>query len=248
MAGADQRARIVAALVRHGDYEQPERVPSAHLPHPLTARGREQAAKLGHQLWAAASELGLRVNPTLHTSTLLRASETAGLAAGVLSTLAAGADFDVAEFPDLAERSTGSGNNLTVDQIEAIIRRDPRRPVLPSGWKAHPRYRLPLLGAESLMQAGARVAAHVEVRCHELRAAGEDTLAVFVSHGGALRHAAVCMGALELAAVPGLSMHHCGFVLLELQRSAEQIEDGLPGAWTKVGGAWKVRPPKRARD
>ena len=53
----------VLALVRHGHYVQGEGVPSAHLPHPLTARGREQAATCVEGLRALASERGLTIAP-----------------------------------------------------------------------------------------------------------------------------------------------------------------------------------------
>ncbi|MCA9684260.1 MAG: histidine phosphatase family protein [Myxococcales bacterium] len=256
--------RIAVALVRHGDYEQPEDVPSAHLPHPLTAKGREQARELGARLHQAAADLDLEIAPVLHASALLRASQTASIAAAALGERMPDRSFTIAESWDLAERSTGAAANLTVQQIAAAVAADPRMPPLPKVWKTHPRFRLPFPGAESLMQAGARVAAHIEnqvhVRTHALRgsltntpasaapAQEQGTLEVFVSHGGALRHAAVCMGALELTAVPGLSMHHCGFVLLELQRSPQEWEDGAPGSWRQVGGQWKIRKPKHAHD
>ncbi len=236
--------RFVAALVRHGDYEQPERVPSAHLPHPLTTQGRAQARALAAQLATEASALELEIDATIDVSSLLRAFETGTLAAAEFGERGAG-PTEVATFPELAERSTGAGANLKIEAIEAAVRADPRYADLPPAWKAHPRYRLPLPGAESLMQAGARVAAHVERRAHEAASWGDrDTLKIFVSHGGALRHAAVCLGALELQAVPGLTLRHCGYVLLE------QIPnpDGGPLHWRQIGGEWKVRPLARARD
>jgi 2,3-bisphosphoglycerate-dependent phosphoglycerate mutase len=230
--------RIVAALVRHGDYFQPDRVPSAQLPHPLTDKGIEQARSVGSILHDESRGLGLQLDPVLDCSTLLRARQTADLAADTLNQIETDRRFTVAEFPDLGERSVGAAANLTVDAIEAALRVDPRCSELPAGWKGHPRYRLPVPGSESLLMAGARVAAHIEGRAHELRCtSGHDVLKVFVGHGAALRHAAVCMGALELLEVPKLSMHHCGYVLLE------HIADphGGPGRWQKVGGRWKQR-------
>ncbi|NVB43387.1 histidine phosphatase family protein [Pseudenhygromyxa sp. WMMC2535] len=242
--------RIVAALVRHGDYHQPEGVPSAMLPHPLTERGREQAWALGAALHGEAIGHGLHLDPVLDASALLRATETANLAAQTLRSMESDQDFEVEEFLDLAERSTGSAANLDVEAIAAAVDADPRLDPLPPRWKSHPRFRLPMPGAESMMQAGARVAAHIEARAHQLALhATRDTLKVFVSHGGALRHAAVCMGALDLDEVPGLSMHHCGFVLLELFHSSPEARAaGAPGRWQKIGGQWKVRPAAQARD
>jgi 2,3-bisphosphoglycerate-dependent phosphoglycerate mutase len=230
--------RIVAALVRHGDYHQPEGVPSAQLPHPLTDKGREQARELGYHLHDEARGLGLMLDPVLDCSVLLRARQTAELAAESLARVEDDQPFSVAEFAELGERSVGAAANLTVEAIAAAIEVDPRHPALPTGWKGHPRFRLPLPGAESLMMAGARVAAHIEGRAHELRyAGGHDVLKIVIGHGGALRHAAVCMGVLDLLEVPYLSMHHCGYVLVE------HILDphGGPGRWQKVGGRWKER-------
>jgi 2,3-bisphosphoglycerate-dependent phosphoglycerate mutase len=236
--------RIVAALVRHGEYHQPEHVPSALLPHPLTEHGIEQSRALGQRLHDESRGLGLMLDPVLDCSNLLRAAQTAALAATVLGSLEKDLQFRTAEFADLVERSVGAAANLTVDAIAEIIRIDPRHPALPSDWKSHPRFRLPFAGAESLMMAGARVAAHIERRAHELRAAGgHDVLKVFVGHGGSLRHAAVCMGALALADVPKLSMHHGDFVLLEHMPNPRDAHDPVShaGRWQKIGGQWKVR-------
>ena len=239
---------IVVALVRHGDYHQPEGVPSAHLPHPLTPRGREQARVLGKRLDEEVRHRELEWAPCLHSSSLLRAWETARLAAGELHERHPETSFDVAEFDALAERSIGAANNLHVDAIDALVRADPRHPDLPNGWKSHPTYRLPFIGAESLMQAGVRVASHVEARARALAmrppADSRGRLQVFIGHGGALRHAAVALGVLELGAVAGLSMHHCGYVLLE--READPA--GAPARWRQVGGEWKVRPPRASTD
>ena len=229
--------RIVVALVRHADYQQPSGVPSAQLPHPLTDRGVEQAYSLGYNLHDQCNGLGLKLDSVLDASTLLRASQTASYAAEVLNRIEHDQTFTTQEFDELGERSVGAGANLSVDAIAAAVAADPRHPALPDGWKSHPRFRLPLPGAESLMMAGARVAAHIERRAHELRCeGGHDVLKVIVSHGAALRHAAVCLGALELSEVPGLSIHHCGYVFIE-----HFDRPGGPGYWQKVGGQWKVR-------
>lgn len=232
-----QARRIVAALVRHGDYFQPERVPSAQLPHPLTDKGVEQARAVGQALRDECRELGLQIDPVLDCSTLLRARQTAELAAETLNHLDSDQHVSFIEFAELSERSVGAAANLTIEQIEAAMSKDPRCSTLPIGWKAHPRFRLPVPGSESLMMAGARVAAHIEGRAHQLRCKpGPDVLKVFISHGGALRHAAVCMGALELQEVSQLTMAHCGYVLLE------HIPDPHgPGRWQKVGGRWQQR-------
>lgn len=225
-------SRFVVALVRHGDYEQPERVPSATLPHPLTAKGRAQARELAATLVAEADAHRLALGPTIDCSPLLRAWQTASLAAERLVELR-GTAVAIAEHEALCERSLGAAANLTIDQIADAVAGDPRLPPLPPDWKGHPRHRLPFLGAESLLQAGARVAAHLEQRAHAHAHAGrEDRLHVVISHGGALRHAAVCLGVLALERASGVSMFHCGHVLVE--RHAD-------GHWAQIGGSWKVR-------
>lgn len=237
--------RVIVALVRHGDYHQPSGVPSAQLPHPLTDKGVEQAEALAGRLLTECEALGVELAPVLDASTLRRASQTAAIAAAKLSE-ALDRPLTTAAFAELGERSVGAAANLHVDRIAEIIAADPRHPPLPIGWKAHPRVRLPFVGAESLMMAGARVAAHIEGRALQLGhdpTAPDAALKVFVSHGGALRHAAVCMGALDLAEVPDLSMHHCGYVLLE-----HADGPGHPGPWRKVGGDWKIRPAAQAVD
>jgi 2,3-bisphosphoglycerate-dependent phosphoglycerate mutase len=237
--------RIVAALVRHGEYQQPDKVPSASLPHPLTEQGVAQARALGQQLHDEARGLGLMLDPVIDCSSLLRAAQTAVYAATVLNTLEKDLKFRTMEFAELCERSVGSAANLTLDEIARALAPDPRHPPLPADWKSHPRFRLPLPGAESLLMAGARVAAHVERRADELRhQGGHDVLKVFVGHGGALRHAAVCMGALDLGAVTDLSMHHCGYVLVE---HFPDTKAG-PGRWQKVGGQWKIRSAKQPQS
>jgi 2,3-bisphosphoglycerate-dependent phosphoglycerate mutase len=226
------RFRFVVALVRHGDYEQPDRVPSASLPHPLTAKGREQARALATTLLAEARTHGLTLAPTIDCSTLLRAWETATLVAAEL-TERNGVAIDIEQFEALCERSVGAAANLTIEQISDAVANDPRLPPLPPDWKSHPHHRLPFVGAESLMQAGARVAAHLQHRAHAHAVHSNcDRLLVVISHGGALRHAALSLGALEAERVSALSLHHCGHVLLE------QYGDGK---WTQIGGEWKVR-------
>lgn len=225
--------RFVVALVRHGEYEQPERVPSATLPHPLTAKGCAQARELATTLQGEADARGLALAPALDCSPLLRAWQTATIAASHLSEQL-GRELGVEQHEDLCERSLGAAANLTIEQIADAVAGDPRVPPLPPDWKGHPRFRLPFLGAESLLQAGARVAAHLERRAHAHASTspGEDRLHVVVSHGGALRHAAVCLGVLALERAASVSMHHCGHVLVE------RLDDGQ---WTQIGGSWKLR-------
>jgi 2,3-bisphosphoglycerate-dependent phosphoglycerate mutase len=113
---------------------------------------------------------------------------------------------------------------------------DPRGKTLPEGWKSMSRFRLPLPGAESLLEAGDRVQRCLRRRMDELaREAEIDTVRLFVGHGGSFRHAAVHLGVLALEEAPALSMHHCRPVVLE------RLPDGN---WARVAGEWKERTPK----
>jgi 2,3-bisphosphoglycerate-dependent phosphoglycerate mutase len=228
-------ARLLAVLLRHGEYEQPRGVPSAHLPHPLTPAGAAQARRAGEELlaWLAG---GWELADPIDSSRLLRAWQTAHVVAEVI-----GKRLDtvchVAEHDALAERSLGAAANLTAGAIETIVARDPRYGALPRGWKQGPSIRLPFLGAESLRDAGVRVAAHIESACAACEpgrgaASGADAVKLFVGHGGAFRFAAVRLGVLAEAEAVGLSMHHCSPLYLERLRD---------GAWVHRAGSWKRR-------
>jgi 2,3-bisphosphoglycerate-dependent phosphoglycerate mutase len=224
------------ALIRHGSFVQPEGVPSAHLPHPLDDRGRRQAREEATKLATLMGER--RLSPDLHidSSMLLRAYETSLIFAEVL-----GSEFGemkVDQFDCLAERCLGSAANLTLDEIDAIVDADPRLSPLPRGWKATTDFKLPLPGAESLFEAGRRVADHLLE--YAKSAAGKDkTLKLVVGHGGAFRHAAMHLGLLTREDIPRLSMWHCKPVLLRCDAE---------GRWSHVEGEWKVRPNAPSDD
>lgn len=224
--------KIVAAFLRHGDYRQPQNVPSAHLPFPLTAEGEMQARRAADLICNFAENKNVKICPSIDSSNLLRGWQTATAMSAELETKL-GEPFSVDGFDDLAERGLGSAANMSVDEIEAVLALDPRCGVAPPGWKSDSHYRLPLQGAESLMQAGERVAFHVNRRMEEIcRATKYSTLKIFVGHGAAFRHAAACLGALNIADIPGLSMFHCRPVFFEVTE---------PRDWRHIGGEWKVR-------
>jgi len=219
----------IAAFVRHGDYHQLPGVPSAHQPFALTDEGREQARSGAEEFAAIVAERGWRVDPVIDCSRMLRAWQTAEAFADVVP----GASLE--SFDELAERGLGCAANLTVDQIEEILRQDPRHDAPPPGWKADSRYRLPLQGAESLLDAGARVAAHVRRRLPE-----GEIVKLFVGHGAAFRHAAHHLSVLALDRVAALSMYHGRPVFLQ---------PGGDRAWRHIAGEWKVRAAgTEARD
>lgn len=221
-------ASLIAALVRHGEYHQLQDTPSAHQPFPLTAAGEGQASEAARVLREAAERHGWEPVSLIDSSQMLRAWQTARLIADAWPGL------EVESFDAMAERGLGCAANLTLTQIEEVLRRDPRYSEPPAGWKADSRYRLPLQGAESLLQAGERVAAHLVRRMEELRREGAigDRLKLFVGHGAAMRHAAYHLGLLEFDQIARLSMHHARPLFLEY----------LPdGHWRHIEGDWKIR-------
>jgi 2,3-bisphosphoglycerate-dependent phosphoglycerate mutase len=220
----------IAALVRHGDYHQLADVPSAQQPFALTDAGRGQAERGAAELMEVINERDWLAYPGIDCSNMLRAWQTAQIIAGVCGAKS------VTSFDALAERGLGCAANLTITQIKNILHDDPRHPPPPRNWKADSRYRLPLQGAESLIEAGRRVADHVERSMAELDdAGGSGTVRVFVGHGGAFRHAAFHLGVLELDRVAELSMHHGRPVVLEC---------GTDGHWRHIAGDWKLRARK----
>ncbi|MBT4605930.1 MAG: phosphoglycerate mutase, partial [Gammaproteobacteria bacterium] len=168
---------------------------------------------------------------TIDCSQPLRGWQTADIIATALSTNSE-ESIKVESFDALAERSVGAAANLTSAQIRAVIERDPRYPELPQGWKSDSHFRLPLQGAESLLEAGARVAEHITQQLNALPEQQEDQLKLFVGHGAAFRHAAYRLGVLEYEQIAKLSMYHADPILIE------QLRDGR---WQRIAGEWKVR-------
>ena len=224
--------RLIAALIRHGDYAQLADAPSAHQPFALTVTGRQQAAAAAASVVAEAHAQRWSVCPVVDCSHLLRAWQTARLLADAIAAdLADG--IELVESDALAERAVGIAGNLTLQQIEDVIASDPRYPDPPRDWKANADYCLPFPGAESLMQAGQRVADHVRARMQALAAAVEcDTVKLFVGHGAAFRHAAYHLGVLDRGEISALSMYHAVPVYLET---------GAAGDWRHIAGRWKAR-------
>ena len=224
-------ARRIAALLRHGDYCQRPDTPSALQPFPLNAAGEQQARAGASQLIDDLRGRDWQLHPVIDSSRLLRGWQTAQLVCEELAHLS-GISCEVESFSDLAERSVGSAANLTVAEIEAIVEADPRYPSLPPDWKADSHFCLPLQGAESLLQAGERVAAHLRERMAQLGDVPHDCVKLFVGHGAAFRHAACVLGAMPFGDIARLSMFHAVPVYLEMSDN---------GDWHHVGGEWKIR-------
>ena len=115
-------AQLIAALMRHGVYHQPDGVPSAHLPHPLTPQGETDARSGARALLAETTSRGWRLDAVIDSSSLLRAWQTAEIAAREIGA-ATGSEPAVEPFDALAERSVGSAANLTEREIEEVVRR-----------------------------------------------------------------------------------------------------------------------------
>ena len=234
----------IAILIRHGDYQQLADTPSAHQLFPLTARGREEAAAAAHAVDEMLTAKGWRLDPTVHCSTLRRAWQTAeilidqwreeGREEGREERRAAGREgLRLVDTDRLAERSVGAAANLSIPQISAIVDDDPRFPPLPAGWKSDSRFRLPFPGAESLIEAGHRVAAYLGETLDQPGPTADIPVAtLFVGHGAAFRHAALALGVLTEDQVAAFSMFHARPVALARDSA---------GRWHHAGGDWKMR-------
>lgn len=237
-------AKRVLAWIRHGEYAQPPGVPSAHLPHGLTPRGREQALEAARVVWRQVQQQGLELDPVVDCSRLRRAWETADVLARELENLGS-SKLIVKEFDALMERGLGAAANLTLEQIEAVLAADPRFERPQPGWKRDAHYTLPLPGAESLARAGERVARHVRARMRALdvddstSSSSKPPLVLFVGHGGAFRHAASELGLLSPADVQRLSMQNGAPIFFEFH--AGRDGDVNSERWLRVAGDWHER-------
>jgi len=221
-------SRRIAVFLRHGQYHQRPGAPSAHQPFALTKNGTIQAHGAAFLIAAMAKANGWRLHPTVHCSNLLRGWQTADLIRRDL-----GGIDEVQGFDALAERGLGSAANLTVEEIEAVLNSDPRFDAPPPNWKSDSHYRLPLQGAESLMDAGQRVARHVRAATAALPTDEDrDVMMLFVGHGAAFRHGAHVLGAMAFDDIAKLSMFHATPVALENLGEAP---------WRLAAGEWKTR-------
>lgn len=221
-------ARIIAALIRHGDYQQLADTPSAHQPFPLTNKGQRQAQQLAPLILEQCRQLQCQIQPIIASSKLLRAWQTATTLINSLND----PRLIAQEYSHLAERSVGSVANLSETEIQAIIKQDPRYQDLPPNWKADSHFCLPFQGAESLLDAGQRVATFISSEMQALQQSQRNQLKIFVGHGAAFRHAAHHLGILQYEQIAQLSMFHCQPVFIEYRSD---------GSWQHVAGAWKVR-------
>jgi len=232
-------ARTIAALVRHGEYHQQADTPSAHQPYALTAEGKAEVHTEVDSFAVLLEEHSLSIAERVDSSNMLRAWQTAMIFVEKLYQHQMPSML-IDSHDALAERGLGSVANMTIQQIEKVIVEDPRYEEPPLDWKSNSHYCLPFQGAESLMQAGERVAAHLQQQMQQLRTeVSVDTVKLFVGHGAAFRHAAFHLGILEFEQLAQLSMFHARPVLVEY------LDDG---SWRHIGGDWKVRNAKNGLD
>ncbi len=205
--------------------------PSAHQPYPLNAEGENQAREAAAIIDATLRQHNWFLTPEIDCSHMLRGWQTADIIVDSL-TAKATQQLRLESFDELAERSVGCAANLTTGSIREIIKNDPRYQALPQDWKSSSEYCLPLQGAESLLEAGERVAGHLLQRMSGLADDGVDRLKLFVGHGAAFRHAAFHLGVLEYDQIARLSMYHGRPVFLEF------LDDG---SYLHIEGEWKIR-------
>lgn len=215
------------ALVRHGAYHQLPETPSALQPYALTEQGADEVRRQAQQFGAWLTESGFTLKPDIHCSTLLRAWQTAEIFREELRALFKEPASSQC-FSALCERSVGAVANLTVSEIERIAELDPRVDPLPSGWKSQSNFKLPFDGAESLLEAGERVAKHLAT--FPLSDPGKE-IQLVVGHGASIRHACYHLNLIEFDDIRRLSMFYGHPVVFQKQDQG----------WTRLYGNWKRR-------
>ena len=232
-------ARTIAALIRHGEYNQQADTPSAHQPYALTVQGKTDVHNEVDSFAVLLDEHSLTIADRVDSSNMLRAWQTAMIFVEKLYKHEM-PTMQIDSYDALAERAVGSVANMTIQQIEKIIVEDPRYEEPPQDWKSNSHYCLPFQGAESLIQAGVRVAEHLQQQMQKLRAeVSVDTVKLFVGHGAAFRHAAYHLGILEFEQLAQFSMFHARPVMFEY------LDDG---SWRHIGGDWKIRNASNGLD
>ncbi|MCE7519431.1 histidine phosphatase family protein [Vreelandella titanicae] len=241
---------VALALIRHGEYSQLADTPSALQPYPLTEKGAEDVREQARRFGAWLTTSGYQLNAEIHCSTLLRAWQTAEIFREELTPLFAEPPR-LRSFSALCERSVGALANLSIQEIERIVALDPRLEPLPKGWKSASDFRLPFDGAESLLEAGARVAAHLQAllepqprpettkQRNQLKQLNHlNQLQLVVGHGASIRHASYHLNVIPFSDIKRLSMFHGHPVVFERHNQG----------WHRLYGNWKQRQPADPLD
>lgn len=222
-------------FIRHGAYEQLKNTPSALQPFALTKEGRVHAKDGSELVQDYLQQNRLKLHSHFHSSSLLRAWQTADIMQHALQSLSH-QPISIETHDHLVERSVGGLANLTTSQIEKILQDDPRFPNPPENWKSNSHYCLPFPGAESLMQAGERVKTCVLKLAESLQ---EGELMLIFGHGAAFRHAAHLIGCLPFHKIDIYSMHHGRPVFFRQLKENE---------WAHDESLWKVRAKEKHND
>lgn len=229
--------KLILAFLRHGEYFQKPDTPSAFQPYGLTPTGFEQAQQAATTLTDFVQQNQLSLHPIIESSNLLRAWQTADALGQKLIESAHFPEYKIQTHLELNERSVGAAANLTVSEIEAIISEDPRFQMPDAGWKSDSLYKLPFDGAESLMEAGERVADKLtQISEQLLPTLSTDTLKIVTGHGAAFRHAAYVLGIMPFDQITQNSMHHARPLFFEITTIGKSDSH-----WKHLSGQWKTR-------
>lgn len=212
------------ALIRHGAYEQLNNVPSALQPFPLTQEGAEEVRRQARLFGQWLAQTKQMLDPIVDTSTLLRAFQTGEIYIEELRDFFTDQPQINSSF-SLCERSVGSVANLTIEEIERVLAIDPRFDSPPKNWKSNSDYCLPFDGAESLNQAGERVADHI--RSWHRKA--ERGIKLFIGHGASFRHGACHLNVIKMCDIKRFSMHYGHPIVMEF--ADNQAPNRLYGEW-----------------
>ena len=226
----------VLAMIRHGAYHQRQNTPSALQPFQLTEEGQQEVVLAAQRFATLVKENNWQISPIIHSSNQLRAWQTARIYQRELADLFSETPTHITH-NDLSERSVGCAANLTIDEIEDILNKDPRFDSAPKNWKSDSHYCLPLQGAESLMIAGERVANYLLSQSNKLHSTqttnNEATeVKLFFGHGASFRHAAFHLDVISLCDIKRFSMHHGEAVMIQQQNDDR---------WIHIAGEWKIR-------
>ncbi|MBN2647623.1 MAG: histidine phosphatase family protein [Thiotrichales bacterium] len=231
--------RCYLAFLRHAHYHQQPQTPSALQPYSLTPEGIEQSQTAGKTLRKLLKHQEWELHPLLFCSPLLRSWQTARELQPYLK-----GHCQISTHSALNERSVGSLANLSHQQIEAVLEQDPRCAPLPPHWKHNADFCLPVEGAESLMQAGARLSQFLSQTLTQVITSAQNNhqLVVMVGHAAAFRYAAYQLGLLEKAEIGRYSMHYAQPMVFECRLKNHQLELEL------LAGKWKARPESEKPD
>jgi 2,3-bisphosphoglycerate-dependent phosphoglycerate mutase len=195
------------AVIRHGAYEQLPNVPSALQPFALTVEGAQEVRQQAQVFAQWLEENDIKLDPLVDSSTLLRAWQTASIYVETLRDYFDGTP-QIESYSALCERSVGAVANLTIDEIERVLALDPRFSAPPKGWKSDSHYCLPFDGAESLWQAGQRVAEHIQAWQRRVQHQDDQRLKLFIGHGASIRHGMCQLEVLTFDDIKRLSMFY----------------------------------------